>query len=396
MLLTVTDKNKFQPTPGGFGLYVHWPFCLSKCPYCDFNSHVRETIDHDQWRSALICELDHIANLAPNRLLNSIFFGGGTPSLMPPETVAAIIDHAAKIWHFASDIEITLEANPTSIEADKFHNFRTAGINRVSVGVQALDDAALKFLGRGHSSAEARGAIQIAARIFPRWSFDLIYGRPGQTVEAWDRELDEALGMADSHLSLYTLTIEENTGFAGAVRRGAFVMPNDEILSGLYAFTQDKMSRAGLPAYEISNHAKPGEESRHNLVYWRYGEYAGIGPGAHGRLTIDGQKTARQAIRKPEAWLQSIFTRGHGEESISDLSDNDCAREALLMGLRLAEGIDARRFEAVTGRSLWQSINLDECSRMEQSGFLVRQGDALISTAKGLAVLDGLLARIVL
>src|SRR5262252_8891286 len=267
----------------GFGLYVHWPFCLSKCPYCDFNSHVREAIDHERWRDALLLELDHYAADTPARRLTSIFFGGGTPSLMAPDTVAAVIERAARHWPFAPDIEITLEANPTSVEAGKFAGFRSAGVNRVSLGVQALNDADLKFLGRHHSAAEARAAIEIARRSFRRHSFDLIYARPGQSAAAWRAELAEAIALAGDHLSVYQLTIEPETVFGAAHRRGELQVPEEEDAAALYELTQELLGAAGLPAYEISNHARPGEESRHNLAYWRYRTYAGIGPGAHGR-----------------------------------------------------------------------------------------------------------------
>src|SRR5262245_38165171 len=276
----------------GFGLYVHWPFCLSKCPYCDFNSHVRAAIDHSRWRAALLRELDHYAAHTRGRRLTSIFFGGGTPSLMEPATVAAVIERAAEHWPLASDVEITLEANPTSVEAGKFAAFRTSGVNRVSLGVQALNDADLKFLGRHHSAAEARAAIDIARRHFARYSFDLIYARPGQSAAAWRSELAEAVGLAGDHLSVYQLTIEPETVFGAAHRRGELAVPREEEAAALFELTQERLGEAGLPAYEISNHARPGGESRHNLTYWRYGDYVGIGPGAHGRLTVGSEKLA--------------------------------------------------------------------------------------------------------
>lgn len=384
-----------RPWPGGFGLYVHWPFCLSKCPYCDFNSHVREAVDQDRWRAALLQELHTVAQAAPDRILNSIFFGGGTPSLMPPETVAAIIDAARGAWSFAPDIEITLEANPTSIEAGRFRAYRAGGVNRVSIGVQSLDPRALEFLGRNHSASEARAAIALAAEIFPRYSFDLIYARPGQTREDWRAELDEALALAGDHLSLYTLTLEPNTGFAGMVKRGVFTMPDDETVATLFDDTQEMMDARGMPAYEISNHARGDQASRHNLVYWRYGDYAAIGPGAHARLTVAGRKSARQNIRKPEAWLARVEETGAGLESETTLTSEQAAQEALLMGLRLAEGIAARDFALKTGLDLMDGLDEGALAAMVEQGFITWDGETLCATRAGRAVLDGLLARIV-
>jgi oxygen-independent coproporphyrinogen-3 oxidase len=322
-----------------FALYIHWPFCRSKCPYCDFNSHVREAIDEAAWRDALLAELDHFAAQTPGRALASIFFGGGTPSLMAPATVGALLDRAAARWRLAGDVEITLEANPTSVEAGKFAGFRAAGVNRVSLGVQALDDAALAALGRRHDAAEAVRAVELAARNFPRWSFDLIYARPGQTAAQWEGELDRALGLVGDHLSLYQLTIEPGTAFATAHARGELVLPDEDDAAALYELTQAKLEAAGMPAYEVSNHARPGGACRHNLVYWRHRDYVGIGPGAHGRLTRDGTTVATRQLRAPETWLDAVSRAGHGTQERVALSPRQSAEEALMMGLRLDEGV---------------------------------------------------------
>ena len=297
------------PDPG-FAHYVHWPFCKAKSPYSEFNSHVRDRVDHGRWAAALVRELDHMADLAGPRTLSSIFFGGGTPSLMTPATVAAVIERAAGRWRFAPDLEITLEANPTSVEAGKLRGFRAAGVNRVSHGVQALNDADLRALGREHSAAEALAAVEAAAKLFPRWSFDLIYARPGQTPAAWEAELRRALAHVGGHLSAYQLTIEPGTRFHAEHAAGRLAVPDEDTQAELYELTQTVLTEAGLPAYEISNHARPGEASRHNLVYWRYGDYAGIGPGAHGRLTLaDGAKVATATLRAPERWTGERSSR---------------------------------------------------------------------------------------
>ncbi|NBB82741.1 MAG: coproporphyrinogen III oxidase, partial [Alphaproteobacteria bacterium] len=339
----------------GFALYVHWPFCRSKCPYCDFNSHVREIVDHPRWRAALLAELDHVAAETNGRRLDSIFFGGGTPSLMDPATVAAVIDRATTRWRPAQDLEITLEANPTSAEAERFAGFRAAGVNRVSLGVQALDDAALRFLGREHSAAEALAAVGLARRHFDRLSFDLIYARPGQTPAAWADELGRALDHAVGHLSVYQLTIERGTAFESRVRRGVFVPPDDDAAGDLWDTTQDVLDAAGLPAYETSNHARPGEACRHNLVYWRTGDYAGIGPGAHGRLTLDGTRWATRTHRAPEIWLERVEAAGHGEHPREAVAPRARAEETLMMGLRLAEGVPLARIEADADRP-WTEV----------------------------------------
>lgn len=380
----------------GFGLYVHWPFCVSKCPYCDFNSHVRERVDAARWQAAYLAELAHFAaaGVGAGETVTSVFFGGGTPSLMPPDTAAAILDAARRHWPFASDVEITLEANPNSAEAAKFAAFAAAGVNRLSIGVQSFDAAVLTFLGRAHDAGEARRAIEAAAKAVPRYSFDLIYARPGQTAQAWRAELAEALALAGDHLSLYTLTIEPNTGFAGAVARGALVpMPADD-QAALYDLTQDVMAAAGLPAYEISNHAKPRGESRHNLVYWRTGQYLGLGPGAHMRLGGPAGWRALQNRRKPEAWLEQVEATGHGTESETPVSPRERAEEALMMGLRLAEGVFDANLFAATGFRLDDLVPPERLAPLVQAGLLQTWPGRLVATADGRAVLDGLLARL--
>ena len=378
----------------GFAVYVHWPFCKSKCPYCDFNSHVRERVDHDRWRAGLLRELDHYADLTAGRTVTSIFFGGGTPSLMEPSTVGAVIDRVAQRWPVADGLEITLEANPTSVEADKFRAFRTAGINRVSLGIQALDDASLKFLGRQHNAAEATGAIELAARTFDRFSFDLIYARPGQTVAAWQAELARALDYAVGHLSVYQLTIEEGTAFYPLHARGDLVLPDEDVAGDLYEATQSQLTAAGLPAYEISNHARPGEESRHNLTYWRYGDYVGIGPGAHGRLTLDGGKFATRAHRAPEIWLERVERDGHGAAAPDPIDRDARGTELLMMGLRLSEGVRLARLVEETGRTLDDFVDPSALSRLINGGFLTRDADRLVATSEGLQRLNAVLSAI--
>lgn len=389
--VSVSDPGSFDP---GFAVYVHWPFCKSKCPYCDFNSHVRERVDHDRWRAGLLRELDHYADLTAGRTVTSIFFGGGTPSLMEPATVGAIIDRVAQRWPVADGLEVTLEANPTSVEADKFRAFHTAGINRVSLGIQALDDASLKFLGRQHNAAEATGAIELAARTFDRFSFDLIYARPGQTVAAWQAELARALDYAVGHLSVYQLTIEEGTAFYPLHARGDLVLPDEELAGDLYEATQSQLTAAGLPAYEISNHARPGEESRHNLTYWRYGDYVGIGPGAHGRLTLDGEKFATRAHRAPEIWLERVERHGHGAAAPDPIDRDARGTELLMMGLRLSEGVRLARLVEEAGRSLDDFVDPAALSRLIDGGFLTRDADRLVATSEGLQRLNAVLSAI--
>jgi putative oxygen-independent coproporphyrinogen III oxidase len=347
--LANNDSAKQSP----FGVYVHWPFCLSKCPYCDFNSHVRRsTIDESRFVRAFAAEIAATAARAPARIVSTIFFGGGTPSLMQPQTVAAVIDAIAKNWPLAADAEITLEANPSSVEAARFRGYRAAGINRVSIGVQALEDSALKELGRLHSAQEALDAVAVAQSVFDRCSFDLIYARPGQTVAGWSNELKRALAQAGEHLSLYQLTIEDGTPFQALHAAGKLATPDEDTARALYDATQTICAEAGLPAYEISNHARAGAECRHNLIYWRAHEYAGIGPGAHGRLDIGGARHAIATEKRPERWLTRVESLGHGVISDEALTQEEQADEFLLMGLRLAEGIDPARYARLAGRPL--------------------------------------------
>jgi oxygen-independent coproporphyrinogen-3 oxidase len=386
-----------EPTPraSGFALYIHWPFCLSKCPYCDFNSHVRERVDEERWQRAYLAELSRAAAETPRRTVTSIFFGGGTPSLMPPETAAAILERIGALWPVAPDVEITLEANPGASEAARFRAFREAGINRLSIGVQALDDAALKFLGRKHVAAEALAAVERAAGIFPRTSFDLIYARPGQSVAAWREELARALGYAGDHLSVYQLTIEPGTAFHTAHARGDFALPDEDTAADLYEATRDLLGAAGLHAYEISNHARPGGESRHNLVYWRYGDYAGVGPGAHGRLTLGEAKVATRQQRLPEAWLAAVETKGSGEAERTPLDRAERGREMLLMGLRLAEGVDRARFECEAAVPAQVFVDARAASRLADAGLIEWTPRALRATEAGRQRLNTVLAALV-
>lgn len=381
-----------QQPEAPFALYVHWPFCKAKCPYCDFNSHVQEQVDQAAWRDALLDELRHYAAMTPRRRLESIFFGGGTPSLMPPETVAAIIDAAQGAWHFSNAIEITLEANPTSVEADRFAAFRLAGVNRVSLGVQALNDTDLAFLGRGHSVAEAEAAIAIAGKTFDRFSYDLIYARPGQDVHAWEAELRRALDIADAHISLYQLTIEKGTPFYTRHARGEFDVPNDIQAGALYEVTQSIMDNAGLPAYEISNHARPGQESRHNLVYWNYGDYVGIGPGAHGRLTLDGgTKIATRAHRAPDIWMQKVAESGHGAHPHETVTRRQRLIECVMMGLRLDAVLPWTRMEAEGGIGRTALFGAGRVESLVRDGYMLCDDAGLRSTPAGRQRLDALL-----
>jgi putative oxygen-independent coproporphyrinogen III oxidase len=378
----------------GFGVYVHWPFCQSKCPYCDFNSHVRTAIDEGRWRAALMKELEHFANITPGRRVTSLFFGGGTPSLMAPQTVAAVIEAAARCWPLAEGAEITLEANPGSADAGHFAGYRAAGVNRLSLGVQSLDDAALRFLGRRHDAAEARAALALARATFPNYSFDLIYARPGQTRDAWRGELSQALALAGRHLSLYQLTIEADTAFAAAVRRGELVPMAEGAAAPLFELTQELTDRAGLPAYEISNHARPGAESRHNLTYWRYGDYVGIGPGAHGRLTLGGVKTALRQHRAPEAWLEAVEKGGHATRTQAPVPAAERFAEMMMMGLRLGEGVSLARIAGETGRPLSRWVEAERLARLVAGGFLTAANDRLTATAAGRQRLDAVLAAL--
>ena len=321
-------------------LYIHWPFCLSKCPYCDFNSHVRQSIDEESWQSALIHELKRNRELTGPRDLKSIFFGGGTPSLMNPKTVGVIIQTATSLWNPLDNLEITLEANPNSVEVKRFQDLRQNGVNRISVGIQALNDDDLLLLGRQHSAVEALRAIEVACATFDRVSFDLIYARPDQTLKAWESELKAALAFGTSHLSLYQLTIEPGTAFAPLFARGELVLPSDDLSADMFELTQSLMEKQNMPAYEVSNHAVPGSECLHNLVYWRYQDYVGVGPGAHGRLTVQEKKYATRQKKSPEVWLKSIQERGHGDEEVTQLTPVEQDQERLMMGLRLSEGVD--------------------------------------------------------
>ncbi|MGF1595287.1 MAG: radical SAM family heme chaperone HemW [Kiloniellaceae bacterium] len=375
----------------GFGVYLHWPFCKSKCPYCDFNSHVRESIDHDRWRDALLADLDHAAAKSGPRRVTSVFFGGGTPSLMPAETVAAAIARIDALWGLAPGTEITLEANPTSAEAGRFAAFARAGVNRLSLGVQSLDDDALRFLGRQHSAAEARAALALARAAFPRLSFDLIYARPGQDAGAWSAELAAALALGPEHISLYQLTIEEGTAFHGAWRRGELVLPEEDAAAALYEATAAQLEAAGLPAYEISNHARRGGECRHNLTYWRYGDYAGIGPGAHGRLTWDGAKHATRQHRAPEAWLDLVERQGHGWRQVEAIAADQRLAEMTMMGLRLTEGIARAAFRQEFGREPEALLAGERLARLGAEGYLELDEAGLRATAAGRQRLDALL-----
>ena len=346
-------KQDLARNHDAFGVYVHWPFCLSKCPYCDFNSHVRrEPIDEQRFLRAFHKEIAATAERVRDRTVSSIFFGGGTPSLMQPSTIASILNSIAQQWRVASDVEITLEANPTSVEATRFRGYRSAGVNRVSLGVQALDDRALAELGRMHTAREALDAVAIARSVFGRYSFDLIYARPGQQPNDWANELKTALSEAGEHLSLYQLTIEADTPYAALHKAGKLKTPDDDLARTLYDTTLEICAAHGLPAYEISNHARPGAECRHNLVYWRGQEYAGIGPGAHGRLDIDGERHATATEKQPETWLTRVEAEGHGLITDDELTSEERGDEFLLMGLRLAEGIEIGRYQELSGRQL--------------------------------------------
>lgn len=376
-------------------LYIHWPFCLSKCPYCDFNSHVRERIPQARFRAALRAELAWEAARLGRRRLTSVFFGGGTPSLMEPETVFLMLEDAFRLFDPAPDIEITLEANPTSVEAAKLREFRQAGVNRASLGVQSLDADALRMLGRQHSAGQAIAALETARAIFPRLSFDLIYARPGQTEASWRAELRAALALAADHLSLYQLTIEPGTAFEALYRRGEIVLPEDDDAARLYEATAEEAANFGLLPYEISNYARPGAESRHNLAYWRYADYAGIGPGAHGRVTIGNALRATRRHRAPEPWAERVERDGHGSTTETILTPGEKGQEMLLMGLRLTEGIDIARFEQRTGVALADAIDEAVLHQAVDAGYLVATKVRLIATTEGRLRLDSLLGALV-
>jgi putative oxygen-independent coproporphyrinogen III oxidase len=377
-----------------FGVYVHWPFCASKCPYCDFNSHVHATIDESIWRESYKREITYTASLTQGRTVNSIFFGGGTPSLMSPETVQSIISDIQSNWYFANDIEITLEANPTSVESKKFDEFRKAGVNRVSLGVQSLREKDLKFLGRTHDTQQAIEAINIAKQNFDRFSFDLIYARPEQSINDWKDELNHALELTVSHLSLYQLTIEKQTPFYTQYHRGEFKIPDQDYAADLYDVTQEILNEAGLPSYEVSNHARAGEESKHNLIYWRSGDYAGIGPGAHGRLNLDHGRVTTRAHRAPDIWLNRVREFGHGFHEFETLSDTQNFEEILMMGLRINEGVcwsklnraSPEKTEALkTGKALQKLVN---------EGYLISDSERLLTSPEGLKRLNAILGYI--
>ncbi|MDB5699255.1 MAG: coproporphyrinogen oxidase [Alphaproteobacteria bacterium] len=372
-------------------LYIHWPFCVSKCPYCDFNSHVRAAVDQQQWRDALLTDLAHEAAREPSRKLGSIFFGGGTPSLMPPATVAALIEAAEAHWGLADDVEITLEANPSSVEAARFADLAHAGVNRISLGLQSLDDRALRFLGRAHDVGEALAALETAQRLFARVSFDLIYALPGQKEHAWRAELARALAFGTGHLSLYQLTIEPGTRFAALAAKGELAETDPDHAAALYELTQAMTEQTGLPAYETSNHARPGEESRHNLAYWRYQNYCGIGPGAHGRRS----DALTQRHKKPENWLAALERNGHGIVVEQPLAGADQGVEALLMGLRLREGVDLERIARLSGRPVEALVDERAVARLQRQELLCREGPTLRVTGKGSLLLDAILAEIV-
>jgi len=373
---------------GGFGVYFHWPFCLAKCPYCDFNSHVTESIDQERWKRAYLSEIDRIGVFTSGRILNTVYFGGGTPSLMQPDLVDAVLDRVRRTWRIANDMEITLEANPTSVETRRFRGYREAGVNRVSLGIQALNDVDLRNLGRRHSTTEARTALDIAKSTFERVSFDLIYARQHQTLDAWKTELTEALTFAGDHLSLYQLTIEDGTAFGARHARGKLSgLPDEDTAADMYFLTQELCQASGLPSYEVSNHAKDGNESRHNLIYWRYGDYAGIGPGAHGRLTSDAQRYATDTTLLPQDWLEAVERRGNGDRTRTLLTRANQGVEYVMMGLRLRDGISLSRFERLVGHPL----DPTKIRVLEDLQMLRVTGDRVRTTENGSAVLNAVL-----
>lgn len=374
--------------PFNAAIYVHWPFCAKKCPYCDFNSHVRDQVDQNAWRDGMLREIESFAEKFPNLTATSVFFGGGTPSLMPPDTTAAIIDAIKEHWSPASDVEITLEANPSSVEAARFAEYASAGVNRVSVGIQSLKDSSLKFLGRLHSSKEALAALEVARDNFKRVSFDLIYALPHQSLKEWREELKQALSFSPSHLSLYQLTIEEGTAFYHQFHRGKFTLPDEDEAAALFDMTQEMTERAGLPAYEVSNHARPGEESQHNLTYWRGGFYAGIGPGAHGRLPAEnGCLIAHQQVKRPEDWLEAVYCNGAGVAEVELVNSDAAGVERVMMGLRLAEGIDLSSIPPST-------INAEQLDALIDSGHMQTVGKRIKLTEAGKPLLNFILGKL--
>lgn len=394
----ISESSKTAPLgvheKGQIGVYIHWPFCLSKCPYCDFNSHVREGIDQDAWRSAYIKSIEHYAEKLPDRQVNSIFFGGGTPSLMPPETVEAIIYAIQKNWQVSNDVEITLEANPTSVEIDKFRDFQAAGVNRVSIGVQALNDRDLKFLGREHSAVEAVRAIETARSVFDRYSFDLIYARPEQDLKSWEAELHQAREFFDSHISLYQLTIERNTPFYISHAKGDFSIPDEVLGADFYHVTQDVMEGFGLPAYEVSNHAREDEESRHNMIYWNYGDYVGIGPGAHGRITLNEEKYATREHQAPDIWLEKTTKHGMAAKPSDPLSARDRVMEALMMGLRLRGGVSFEALDIAFGDDAGSALSMFDQKKLktlQDEGWRTGDSDRITLTREGMLRLNAII-----
>lgn len=376
---------------GGFGLYLHWPFCAAKCPYCDFNSHVVSQVDHARWLRAFQHEINRLASQTSGRILNTVFLGGGTPSLMPADLVAGVLEAVRTAWPQANDVEVTLEANPTSAEAGRFRDYAQAGVNRVSIGVQALDAGDLKRLGRLHSVDEALATVEMARETFQRVSFDLIYARQDQTPQGWEAELRRALALGPDHLSLYQLTVEAGTAFGDRHARGGLKgLPNEDVSAEMFHLTQGLCADAGLPAYEVSNHARDGAEARHNLVYWRSGDWGGIGPGAHGRLTLDGVRWATETPRAPEGWLRQVEGQGQGETPRVAVPVTEQAEELLMMGLRLAEGVDLTRYQRLAGREL----NPETLARLGDLGLVTLAGDRLTATPAGRAVLNGVLREL--
>ncbi|WP_395174009.1 radical SAM family heme chaperone HemW [Roseibium alexandrii] len=384
------DVAPTQASDAGFGIYVHWPFCAAKCPYCDFNSHVRhQQVDQARFAAAFERELNHFAEMTQGKVVQSVFLGGGTPSLMEPATVERVLTAISDRWSMDSNVEISLEANPTSVEAERFKGYRAAGVNRVSLGVQSLHDADLKLLGRLHDAATARRAIETARATFPRLSFDLIYARPNQTLAQWEAELKDAIALAADHLSLYQLTIEEGTPFYTLYHGGKLTMPDQDLGAEFYELTQKVTEAEGLPAYEVSNHAKPGAECRHNLVYWRYGDYVGVGPGAHGRLSVGVNRMATSVERHPETWLEAVEQNGHGMIEFSGLNEEEQGDEFLLMGLRLTEGIDLKRYEAFAHRS----VDPKRLNDLLEHGMVEELGENRVrATREGFFVLDAVVA----
>lgn len=374
-----------------FGIYIHWPFCKSKCPYCDFNSHVSERIEHSRWADAYLKEIDYWADLTKGRIVDTVFFGGGTPSLMQADTVADILAHIQKKWQVSNNWEVTLEANPTSFETEKFRDFYAAGVNRVSIGVQSLYEEDLKFLGREHSPTQARFSISEAQKIFPRVSFDLIYARPKQTLDAWRDELNDAIQMSSGHMSLYQLTIEQGTPFHTRHARGEFKIPEQDLAADLFDMTQEMMSSAGMPAYEISNHAAAGQKSRHNLIYWRYHDYAGIGPGAHGRLTQNNNKYATRGHRAPDIWLDMVDKQGHGMHPFEPVNALAKYQECLMMGMRLREGVSIERLVNAYGAPIDNILSGDRIATLVKEGILEDHKDKLITTPQGFKCLNAVL-----